>query len=232
MDFRSFFVSHLSMQIQYYGDYCFKITMKPAGRATEDIVLWTDPCGKEVGLRAPFGQADILMLSHVNRQSDNVSGLMKNEPALLDVPGEYAAHGVTALGFESFRDDENGVKRGQNTIFAFDVEGMHCCFLGALGHEMSAELLEKVNGVDILFLPIGGKDTISSKQAGGLMRKIEPKVVIPMHYLLPGMTGEFGTEKEFCAECDNCSTDKITKLIVKKKDIEEKNMEVIFLEKG
>ena len=220
------------MQIQYYGDYCFKITTKPAGRATEDIVLWTDPCGKEVGLRAPFGQSDVLMLSHTNRDDDNLSGLLKSEPALLDAPGEYAAHGVTALGFASFRDADGGATRGQNTVFAFESEGIHCCFLGALGHEMSAELVEKVNGVDILFLPIGGEDTITAKQAEEVIKKIEPKIVIPMHYMLPGMTGNLGSEKSFCAEFDNCNTERVAKLNIKKKDIEEKRMEVIFLERG
>lgn len=220
------------MQIQYYGDYCFKITMKPAGRATEDIVLWTDPCGKEVGLRAPFGQADILMLSHTNRDDDNLSGLLKSEPALLDAPGEYAAHGVTALGFSSFRDENNGADRGQNTVFIFEAEGIHCCFLGALGHEMSSELLEKVNGVDVLFVPIGGKDAMSPLHAEEVIRKIEPKIVIPMHYLMPGMTGTFGDEKPFCAELEHCETERVAKLNIKKKDIEEKNMEVVFLERG
>ncbi len=220
------------MQIQYYGDYCFKITTKPAGRATEDVVLWTDPCGKEVGLRAPFGQADVLMLSHTNRDDDNLSGLLKSEPALLDAPGEYAAHGVTALGFASFRDEENGATRGQNTVFIFESEGIHCCFLGALGHEMSAELIEKVNGVDVLFIPIGGKDTLDPKHAGEVIRKMEPKLVIPMHYSLPGMTGDIGDENAFCAELEHCNTERIAKLILKKKDIEEKRMEVVFLEKG
>jgi hypothetical protein len=220
------------MQIQYYGDYCFKITTKPAGRATEDVVLWTDPCGKEVGLRAPFGQASVLMLSHANRDDDNVSGLMKSEPALLDAPGEYAAHGITALGFLSFRDGENGAIRGQNTVYAFESEGIHCCFLGALGHEMSAELIEKVNGVDILFLPIGGHDTMDSKSAADAVRKIEPKLVIPMHYLMTGMTGDFGTEKNFCTEFGISGAERISKLSIKKKDLEMKNMEVVFLERG
>lgn len=220
------------MQIQYYGDYCFKITTKPAGRATEDIVLWTDPCGKEVGLRAPFGQADVLMLSHTNRDDDNLSGLLKSEPALLDAPGEYAAHGVTALGFASFRDADGGATRGQNTVFVFESEGIHCCFLGAIGHELSAELLEKVNDVDVLFLPIGGGDTFSPKIAADTIRKIEPKMVIPMHYIMTGMTGDLGKEKDFCSELENCNTERIAKLNIKKKDIEEKNMEVVFLERG
>lgn len=220
------------MQIQYYGDYCFKITTKPAGRATEDIVLWTDPCGKEVGLRAPFGQADVLMLSHTNRDNDNLSGLLKSEPALLDAPGEYAAHGVTALGFASFRDADGGATRGQNTVFVFESEGIHCCFLGAIGHELSAELLEKVNDADVLFLPIGGGDTFSPKIAADTIRKIEPKMVIPMHYIMTGMTGGLGNEKDFCSELENCNTERIAKLNIKKKDIEEKNMEVVFLERG
>lgn len=219
------------MQIEYYGDYCFKITTKPAGRATEDVVIFTDPCGKEVGLRAPFGRADIILLSHMNREDGDISGLLKEEPVILDAPGEYAAKGVTALGFSSYRDDKNGSERGANTVFVFESEGIHVCYLGAIGHDLPSELLEKMNGVDILFLPVGGGDTVSPKLSDDIIRKVEPKIAIPMHYKTSGMTGSFGDMKAFCTEAGYCPEGKITKLSLKKKDLEGKNMEIITIDR-
>ena len=52
------------MQIQYYGHSCFKLTTKPAGRATDDIVVFFDPFGKETGLRPPQSQADVVLVTH------------------------------------------------------------------------------------------------------------------------------------------------------------------------
>jgi hypothetical protein len=219
------------MIIQYYGDYCFKITTKPGGRATEDIAIWTDPYDKSVGLRAVQGQADIVLLSHTDGVDAELSGL-KGESVVLDAPGEYAAKGVNILGLPSFRDVENGASRGQNTMFVFQVESMSLCFLGALGHELAPAQIEKMDHVDILFVPIGNHDTLATKQIDDLIRKVEPALVVPMHYQMPGMKLSVGDEKAFCNEIGNCPSEKQGKLNIKKKDLEGKSMEIVFLERA
>ncbi|MEK7549560.1 MAG: MBL fold metallo-hydrolase [Patescibacteria group bacterium] len=217
------------MNIQYYGDYCFKITTKPGGRATDDVIVWTDPLGKGVGLRSPQGEPDVILLSHnVSEAKENLKG----EPVVLDMPGEYAAKGMTALGFESFADGVEGVKKGQNTIFVFESEDIHVCFLGALGHMLTPEMIDKLSSIDILFVPVGEGDALSAKLAAELARKIEPNVIIPMHYKLSGLTLPLESEKAFCDAIGNCPKESIAKLNVKKKDIEEKNLEVVLLERG
>lgn len=218
------------MNIQYYGDYCFKISTKPAGRATEDVIIWTDPLEKGSGLRAPQGEADIVFLTHGDSAAAKES--LKGSPVVLDVPGEYAAKGISALGFASAHDDKDGAERGQNTIFIFESEDIHVCFLGALGHDLSPELLDKLNGVDILFIPVGGSDTISAKLAAELVRKIEPNVVIPMHYKIAGLTLPLESEKSFCEAIGSCPKEALPKLNIKKKDLEEKTLEVVLLERG
>ncbi len=218
------------MNIQYYGDYCFKLSTKPAGRATEDIIVWTDLLEKGSGLRSPQGQADIVLLTH--GASKDVKESLKGEPVVIDAPGEYSAKGLSALGFATFRDDQEGTLRGQNTIFLFESEDIHMAFLGALGHDLSPEMLDKLNGTDILFVPVGGTDTISSKLAAELVKKIEPKVVIPMHYKIVGLMLPLETEAAFCEAIGNCPKETLAKWNIKKKDIEGKQMEVILFERG
>ncbi len=218
------------MNIQYYGDYCFKISTKPAGRATEDIILWTDLLEKGSGLRSPQGQADIVVLTHGDM--NEVKEALKGEPVVLDAPGEYSAKGISALGFPSFRDTTEGSERGQNTIFLFESEDIHIAFLGALGHDLSPDMLDKLSGTDILFIPIGGTDTLSSKDAAELVRKIEPRIVIPMHYKIAGLTLPLETESAFCEVMGNCPKEHLAKWNIKKKDIEEKLMEVVLFERG
>lgn len=218
------------MNIQYYGDYCFKISTKPAGRATDDIIIWTDPLEKGSGLRAPQGEADIVFLTH--NDADVIKETLKGSPIVLDIPGEYAAKGVSAFGFLSYRDNVAGLERGQNTIFVFESEDIRVCFLGALGHDLTAELLDKLNGVDILFAPVGGADTFPAKKISEIVRKIEPSVVIPMHYKIAGLTLPLQTEKAFCDAIGSCPAMALPKLNIKKKDLEAKSMEVILLERG
>lgn len=219
------------MNIQYYGDYCFKITTKPFGRATEDIVIWTDPCDKSTGLRAPQGQADIVFLSHSNGVDIEALGL-KGDRVTLSNPGEYAVKGVNAFGITSYQDTENGTLRGQNTLFVFQVESMNLCFLGALGHDLTPQQVEKIAAVDILFIPVGNHDTLAIKQLDEVIRKIEPALIIPMHYRMDGMSVAIDDEKVFCAEIGNCPVEKVSKMSLKKKDLEGKSMEIVIFEKA
>lgn len=220
------------MNIQYYGDYCFKISTKPAGRATEDVIIWTDLLSRGSGLRAPQGQADIVFLTHSNSDTETAKESFKGEPIVIDAPGEYSAKGIAALGFPAFRDTTEGSARGQNTLFIFESEDIHVAFLGALGHDLAPEVLDKLNGVDILFIPVGGDDALDAKVATELVRKIEPKIVIPMHYKIAGLTLPLQTEKSFCDAMGNCPKEILSKFNIKKKEMEGKQMEVVLLERG
>ncbi|MCW1888020.1 MAG: MBL fold metallo-hydrolase [Candidatus Moranbacteria bacterium] len=217
------------MIIQYYGDFCFKITTKPGGRATEDVVLWTDPLPKGAGLRSPQGVPNVLLLSHQRAILED----FKNSTVCLDIPGEYSALNIPFQGFLSYRDSVLGAERGQNTFFTFDTEDIHVVFLGALGHSPSPEMFDKLSQIDVLFLPIGGEDTLSVEEAVDLIHKIEPKIVIPMHYAMNGLTlPKIGTKKAFCEAMGISGDVTQAKLTFKKKDLEDKKAEVIFLERG
>lgn len=216
------------MNIQYYGDFCFKINTKPNGRATEDVVIVTDVPDKSTGLRAPQGEARIVVLSHQKRDISEIA-LIKGSPLVLDAPGEYAVSGITLVGFPSFRDNVKGSEKGKNTIFLIESEEIRLCFLGALGHELEPSVIEKLGDVDILFVPADGTDTLNLDKIDDLVRKIEPKVTIPMHYALPGMKVSLGEVKKFCDVLGNCPEETVLKYNIKKKDFEGKIMEVVLL---
>lgn len=216
------------MNIQYYGHSCFKITTKPAGRATEDVVIFLDPFDKSVGLRPPQGQASVIFLSH-NHPGHNNAAALKGEPVIIDTPGEYSVKGINAVGISTFHDTANGAERGRNTVFVLESESLKLCHLGDLGATLTSEQLEKINGVDILFIPVGGKETIDGKVAAEIVRKIEPKIIIPMHYKTKDLKADIADEKKFCSEIGKCPSEKVSKFSVKKKDLEEKNEEVILM---
>lgn len=219
------------MNIQYYGDYCFKITTKPSGRATEDVVMVTDVPEKGTGLRAPQGEAQITLLSHQSPEAAELE-VVKGSPIKISVPGEYSAKGISLLGFPSARDEKNGAERGLNTIFLFETEEITLCYLGALGVEPMPSVVEKLSGVDILFVPASGVDTLPLGRIDELVRKIEPKVVIPMHYKISGMTTKLPDVKAFCDALGNCPKEALAKWNIKKKDLEGKNMEVVLFDKN
>lgn len=218
------------MIIQYYGHSCFKITTKPAGRGKDDVAVFFDPFDKSVGLRPPQGQADLVLVSHNHADHNNVEAL-KGEPNVIDIPGEYSAKGANIIGIASYHDDKNGTERGENTIFVLEAEDLRICHLGDLGTDLSEKQLEKINGIDILMIPIGGGDyTIDGKKAVDIIKKIEPKIIIPMHYKIKGSTVDIDDEKKFCDEIGSCPKEKVSKINIKKKDLEEKDMEVVLMD--
>lgn len=216
------------MNIQYYGHSCFKITTKPAGRGQEEITVFLDPFSKEIGLRPPQGQADLVLVSHDHHDHNNIS-VLKGNPRVLDIPGEYSVFGVNIIGINSFHDNKSGEERGKNTIFILESEEIRICHLGDLGSDLSEKQLEEINGVNILMIPIGGKYTIDGEKAVDIIKKIEPNIIIPMHYKIKGSNVDVDDEKKFCSEIGSCPSKKMTKISLRKKDLEEKSMEVMLM---
>ncbi len=218
------------MTIQWYGHSCFKISTKPEGRGSgEEVVIFTDPFDKSIGLRPPQGKADIITVSHSHYDHNNVSAL-KGEPAVLDLPGEYSIKGVSITGINSFHDKVQGAERGLNTIFVIESEGIRFCHLGDLATRLDKKQLEEVNGVDILAVPVGGVYTLDAKEAKEVVDQIEPKIVLPIHYKIPGLKIKIDDEKNFCKEIGLCSKEKAAKLILKKKDLEGMERKVVLME--
>jgi len=217
------------MVIQYYGLSCFKITAKPLGRATEDITIFLDPFDKSVGLRPPQGSADIVLCS-TDMPAHNNKTALKGGPIVFDMPGEYAAKGVQIIGIDTVADAKEGAARGRTTIFVIETEELRLCHLGVLGTAVTEKQLEIIGDVDVLFLPVGDTEGLSPQQAEDIARAIEPAIIVPMHYKVSGATASLVDEKAFCANIGNCPKEKANRLLLKKKDLGEKNMEVVLLD--
>jgi L-ascorbate metabolism protein UlaG (beta-lactamase superfamily) len=164
------------MEINYLGQSCFKITGKK-------ISVLVDPFQPEkVGLKLPKQDADVVAVTHAHRDHDFIEALKGNDYLLLDAPGEYEVRESEIQGIALSHGDE----RGGNTIFTFDIDDVKVCHLGDLGTELTSEQLDKMDGVDILMIPVGGYYTIDAKTAVKVVSQVEPKIVIPMHYKVAG----------------------------------------------
>ena len=110
-----------------------------------------------------------------------------------------------------------------NTIYMFSLDNINIAFLGVLSEaELSKETHEAINGPDIVFIPIGGKGMLDAKSAAKLASSLEPRMIIPMDYdeaALKAFLKELGEEKAEVAD----------KLTLKRKDLDNKEGEVIVL---
>jgi L-ascorbate metabolism protein UlaG (beta-lactamase superfamily) len=172
------------MEIKYLGHSCFRIKNKQG-------VLVTDPFESDyVGLKFSKTEADICTISHEHKDHNCIKDFT-NSPIIIRGPGEYQTHGFTISGYKTFHDEQNGKIRGANTIYIIETEGVRMLHLGDLGHSLDDALLDVIDTIHILFIPIGGVYTIDSKIAAKLTRTIEPSIVIPMHFKTVGVSRDF-----------------------------------------
>jgi L-ascorbate metabolism protein UlaG (beta-lactamase superfamily) len=169
------------LQIRWHGHACWEIT--------NNITLVTDPHdGKSIGIPAPTVNGDIILVSHDHYDHNSVKSVEKDTSKIVTDGRKRTIENIEISGFESFHDEDMGAKRGNNIIFKFIINEIRFCHLGDLGHDLDNDIIQKIGEVDILFVPIGGTFTVDDKQAWSVVNKIKPKIIIPMHYKIGGLS--------------------------------------------
>ena len=92
---------------------------------------------------------------------------------------------------------------------------------------MSDEQLEQLRDADVLMLPVGGVFTIDAKDASNIISEIEPRVVIPMHYKLPGLKLNIDGVEKFIKEESIKPEEVEGKLKITKKDLPSEETRLI-----
>jgi L-ascorbate metabolism protein UlaG (beta-lactamase superfamily) len=163
------------MKIKWLGHAAFLITTDSGTR------IITDPYEPEDNLK--YGEikesADIVTVSHGHSDHNNTAAVQGNPQV---VRKSTEAKGIKFKGIPTYHDDAGGSKRGSNTIFCFEAEGLNVCHLGDLGHVLSNTQAAELGKVDMLLIPVGGFYTIDTKAATQDCDQLKPRVIIPMHY--------------------------------------------------
>ncbi|MBI2046227.1 MAG: MBL fold metallo-hydrolase [Parcubacteria group bacterium] len=211
------------MIITYYGAQFLKIQLG-------DLTIAVNPIGNDSKIKtAKFG-ADIGLISlhapDFNGREAIAYGDRK--PFIIEGPGEYEAKDVSIKGIAQKILYEKEEKI--NTIYVVSLEGVRLCFLGALeSPDLDKETIEGIDVVDVLFIPVGMREKGTSgvllpKEASKLGTTLEPGIIIPLY------AGEEAL-KQFLKEEGAANTNTLEKLTLKKKDMEQKEGEIIVLRK-
>jgi L-ascorbate metabolism protein UlaG (beta-lactamase superfamily) len=176
--------------IQYLGHSCFRLR----GR---DRVVIADPYDRSVGYDIGKPTASIVTISHQHDDHNCVAAVRpqrEDEIFLIEGPGEYEVGGVMIEGVRTYHDTKKGEELGNNTAYVIRLDDVVFCHLGDLGHELSAGQIDAIGNVDVLFIPVGGGETIDANKAAAVISQIEPRIVIPMHYADGDQSSLFGSE--------------------------------------
>jgi L-ascorbate metabolism protein UlaG (beta-lactamase superfamily) len=171
------------LYIRWHGHACFEIT-------NEDVTLVTDPHdGKSIGIKPPIVKADIILVSHDHFDHNSTRTVEGPGTKIIKECNEPCnVNGVEIKSVPCYHDDLKGEKRGQNNIYHFKMNETYFCHLGDLGHIINDNIAKMLKPVDILFIPVGNVFTINAASAWKVISKINPRIIVPMHYRVGGLS--------------------------------------------
>ncbi|MDD5547703.1 MAG: MBL fold metallo-hydrolase [Candidatus Pacebacteria bacterium] len=193
------------MVINWYGEGCFKIQ-------TGGLTLLTDPFDSSTGLNPARGKVEIVLKTFTEWP---LSKEKFEEATVVVGAGEYEVRGVEIKGFDLSKESSD---KSFKTAYFVKAEEINLCFLGHIGEYPENELLDKLEDVDVVFMPAGGKPFIDEEAAAKFIKQLEPKIVVASFIKVPGLKRKSGDGKDFAKEL-GLKIENEEKLVLKKKDL-------------
>lgn len=207
------------MHISWHGSYTLKIQ-------TGDTTVVTDPYSPAIGLRPFRSQGTIVALTNPQDPDMSHADAVQGTPTLLTGPGEFAVQGVSlhAIPWQPETGSERVVQR-------WGIEGVYLLNLASLSRELTDHELQEIERVDIdvVVIPVGGGSALTTKQAVKMIGTLEPRLVIPIHYALPGLKEKLDSVNEFAEAFGIKPSQAEKKVIIKGKHLPQEDLQVVLL---
>jgi L-ascorbate metabolism protein UlaG (beta-lactamase superfamily) len=157
------------VEIQFYGGNCVRLITKKAAVVVDDNLA-------DLGLKSVTKTGDVALFTGLHSEPKAEVKL------LIDQPGEYEVSDVSIQGVAARAHiDEPG--RHTATMYKVVGDDVRAVIVGHVYPELSDVQLEALGMVDVLIIPVGGNGyTLDGVGALNLIKKVEPKLVIPTHY--------------------------------------------------
>ena len=123
---------------------------------------------------------------YTDQPEDGITYILRGWP---DKPGETEAKvDVTLKDMRVWnvptnaRDWNGGVRINGNSIFIFSIGDLCIAHLGHLHQRLTQAHLDEIGRIDVVMTPIDGAYTMGVPLMAEVIKQMEPKVVLPMHY--------------------------------------------------
>ncbi len=154
------------MKITYHGHACFTVE-------SEGYSIVLDPYKGVRGYEDVDLEANEVLCSHGHFDHAYTDGMKLKE-------GKESPFKVEII--DTYHDDKKGLLRGKNRITVLTAEGKRVAHFGDLGHMLNDEQSARLKDLDCIMIPVGGFFTINAEKAAEIVRQLQPKHIIPMHY--------------------------------------------------
>lgn len=170
------------MRIIWHGHSCFELD---DGNVT--VVL--DPHdGKSLGIRPPSASANAILVTHGLHDHSASKAIRGNHMTISERPGKFSFLGINAEGFLECAEPQGSKITYPNVVYRLTMDGISICHCGDLCSFPSDKTLKGIRNVDILLVPVGEVNTLDLDSVFRLIDEVSPKVVVPMHYHVCGLS--------------------------------------------
>lgn len=166
-------------EIEYKGGNGVVITTKKS-----TVVL--DPKLTVVGLKDLNTKGAVEVATEARFATNNSEARL-----LVEGPGEYEIGDVAIRGTVATRHIDTEADEPLSTMYRIEIGDVRLAVLGNITGTLHEDQLEALGVVDMVILPVGGGGyTLDATSAAAMVRQIDPKVVIPVHYSDNGLKYE------------------------------------------
>lgn len=157
------------MDLQFYGANCVVVSGKQARLVIDDNL-------------AALGSKSVIRDGEVALFTTNYDTPARAPKIIIDQPGEYEVSGISIYGIAArAHTDAEGQRNA--TMYKLVLDDANVLVTGHIYPELSDSQLEAIGMVDVMIVPVGGNGyTLDGIGALKLVKKIEPKIVVPTHF--------------------------------------------------
>lgn len=204
------------MELSYIGANCVRITAK-------DIAILTDPVS--AASLGPIKQSADVTLETQAWEGDRPA----KAGMIIDGPGEYEVRGAMITGVPARLHIDEPDAHLKGAAYVVQVDGLRTAVVGNVA-ELGDEAIDGLGLVDVLVLPVGGKGyTLDAEGAAGVISKLEPKLVVPVHYADKAIKYPMPQEEleVFLKEMGASGVEPVAKLKIAAKDLPSETQVVV-----
>ena len=179
----------------------------------------SDPYDHKVaGFDALKLRGEIVTISH-DAPGHNFISAVKGRSRVITGPGEFEIGGVFITGVQTNRKTKLSPKELRNTLYVYDYDGITVAHLGDIQKVPSQTEVENLGGVNVVLVPVGGGGSLNAAKAAEIVSLLEPGIVIPMHYQLPGSDVDLSPLNRFLKEMGVGNIDPVPSLKVTRSSV-------------
>lgn len=165
------------MEIQFFGANCVTL-------ATKQVRIVIDDYLESLGSKSISKDGDVTLFTQGSPKRIVASRLN------VDMPGEYEVSDISIYGI-SARAHTDESKKKNAIMYKILTNDLRILVTGHIYPDLSEKQLEEIGTIDILIIPVGGNGyTLDPVGAVQVAKKVEPKVVIPVHYEMSSISYE------------------------------------------